>query len=191
MLYPIAKRLFDFISALILCSVASWLILLVGLAVAMTSKGPMLFWSERVGKNNKNFMMPKFRTMLTTTPNVATHLLGDANQYLTPIGSFLRSSSLDELPQLWCVLTGKMSFVGPRPALYNQDDLIELRTNLDVSSLIPGITGYAQINGRDDLSIDVKVEWDAEYLRQRGFFFDLKILMLTAVRVLQRSGVSH
>ena len=164
---------------------------LIALTVRLTSKGPALYWSDRVGKNNRIFRMPKFRSMRTDTPAVATHLLGDASNWLTPIGSFLRKSSLDELPQLWSILVGDMSFVGPRPALFNQHDLIALRTELGVHTLTPGLTGWAQVNGRDELPIPEKVKLDAEYAARRSFLFDVFILWLTFLKVIQRDGVSH
>jgi O-antigen biosynthesis protein WbqP len=164
---------------------------LTALAVRLTSPGPVLYWSVRVGRGNQLFKMPKFRSMRIDTPAVATHLLTNPEQWLTPIGSFLRKSSLDELPQLWSILKGDMSFVGPRPALFNQDDLIALRTEAGVHDLVPGLTGWAQINGRDELPIPEKVKLDAEYLRRRSFSFDLEVLWLTARRVLMRDGVSH
>ena len=163
----------------------------VALAVKVSSKGPILYWSVRVGKNNSHFKMPKFRTMRIDTPEVATHLLNDPSIYLTPIGSFLRKTSLDELPQLWSILTGDMSFVGPRPALHNQDDLIQLRTSEGVHTLVPGLTGWAQINGRDEIPIPDKVALDAEYLERRSLLLDAKIILLTAAKVLGRSDVSH
>jgi len=165
--------------------------LLVALLVKLTSLGPVLYWSDRVGMGNKIFKMPKFRTMRIDTPAVATHLLKEPDVYLTPIGHFLRKSSLDELPQLWSVLKGDMSFVGPRPALFNQEDLIALRTAKGVHRLIPGITGWAQINGRDDLPIPVKVEFDIHYLEHRSLMFDIKILFLTLFKVLRSEGVTH
>jgi len=161
--------------------------LLVAVAVRLTSRGPVLYWSERVGRNNVNFQMPKFRSMRAGTPSLATHLLAGAERHLTPIGSFIRKSSLDEMPQLWSILRGEMSFVGPRPALFNQYDLIEMRTQRGVQVLTPGLTGWAQVNGRDDLPIPVKVEYDAEYLSRRSMSFDLKILWLTAVNGLGRT----
>ncbi len=164
---------------------------LVALLVRLTSPGPVLYWSERVGKDNLIFRMPKFRTMRVDTPAVATHLLNDPDSYLTPIGPFLRKSSLDELPQLWSVLKGDMSFVGPRPALFNQNDLVALRTAKGVHQLIPGITGWAQINGRDDLPIPVKVALDVHYLKHRSIMLDTKILFLTLLKVLKREGVKH
>lgn len=159
--------------------------------VKMTSAGPVIYWSDRVGRNNRIFRMPKFRTMKTDTPSVATHLLQGAESYLTPIGSFLRKSSLDELPQLWSIFTGEMSFVGPRPALYNQNDLITLRTEKGVHLLRPGLTGWAQINGRDELPIPDKVKFDVEYLNKCSFFLDMKILCRTFGRVLRSDGVVH
>lgn len=166
-------------------------ILAVTLAVRLTSPGPALYWSDRVGRNNKIFKMPKFRSMRVDTPAVATHLLPNPDQWLTPIGSFLRKSSLDELPQLWSILKGDMSFVGPRPALFNQDDLIALRTKMGTHELVPGLTGWAQVNGRDELPIPVKVQFDVEYLQRRSLLFDLKILWMTASKVFARDGVSH
>lgn len=166
-------------------------ILFLALLVKITSKGPALYWSDRVGKNNVLFKMPKFRSMRTDTPVVATHLIDDPRKYLTPIGSFLRKSSLDELPQLWNILIGDMSFVGPRPALYNQADLIELRTINGVSVLTPGLTGWAQINGRDELPIPIKVEFDVEYLKNRSMRFDFYILWMTFLKVIKRDGVTH
>jgi len=185
------KRIFDLFFSLCLVFVLLVPIFVIAVLVRMTSKGPALYWSDRVGVNNMNFSMPKFRTMRIDTPVLATHLLEDPDSYLTPIGSFLRKSSLDELPQLWSVLTGKMSFVGPRPALYNQEDLIALRTEKGVHRLIPGITGWAQINGRDDLPIPVKVEYDVYYLKHRSLMFDMKILWMTWVKVIKREGVRH
>ena len=166
-------------------------IMIVALCVRLTSVGPIFYWSERVGRHNRLFRMPKFRSMRTDTPAVATHLLTNPDQYLTPIGSFLRRSSLDELPQIWSILRGEMSFVGPRPALFNQEDLITLRTQYGLHVLMPGLTGWAQINGRDELPIPEKVRLDMEYLQRRSIWFDLRILWLTAVKVLRRDGVSH
>lgn len=185
------KRLFDLAAALVAAVFLALPILIVALAVRLTSPGPVLYWSDRVGRYNRIFKMPKFRSMRIYTPAVATHLLQNPNQWLTPIGSFLRKSSLDELPQLWSILKGDMSFVGPRPALFNQDDLIALRTEKGVHELVPGLTGWAQVNGRDELPIPQKVELDAEYLRRRSFLFDLKILWMTALKVVSRDGVSH
>lgn len=185
------KRLFDLLLVLCAATVLLLPVVLVGLVVRLTSKGPALYWSDRVGRNNKIFRMPKFRSMRVGTPAVATHLLADPCAHLTPIGSFLRKSSLDELPQLWSILRGDMSFVGPRPALFNQYDLIALRTQRGVHELVPGLTGWAQVNGRDELPIPQKVELDAEYLRCKSFRFDLKILGLTAIKVIKRDSVSH
>ncbi len=165
--------------------------LLLAIAVRLTSKGPALNWSDRVGRNNVIFKMPKLRSMRVGTPAVATHLLADASSHLTPIGSFLRKSSLDELPQLWNILVGDMSFVGPRPALFNQQDLIALRTAQGVHALVPGLTGWAQVNGRDELPIPDKVKLDVVYLQRQSLWFDIRILWLTFVKVLRREGVSH
>ncbi|MCC7598324.1 sugar transferase [Janthinobacterium sp. FW305-129] len=185
------KRVFDLVLALI----ASLLLLipvgLVALMVRLTSAGPIVYWSDRVGRQNKIFKMPKFRTMRVDTPAVATHLLPDPKQFLTPVGSFLRKSSLDELPQLWSILKGDMSFVGPRPALFNQYDLIELRSRHGVDGILPGLTGWAQINGRDELPIVEKVKLDAEYLQRRSLALDLRILFLTFLKVVRRDGVTH
>ncbi len=166
-------------------------LLFITLLVKLTSKGPVFYWSDRIGKNNIIFMMPKFRTMKTETPAVATHLLGDPDHYLTPIGKFLRKSSLDELPQLFSILKGDMSFVGPRPALFNQEDLIALRTMKRIHFLTPGLTGWAQVNGRDDLPIPIKVDYDEYYLLHKSFLFDLKIIVLTFIKVLCSEGVTH
>ena len=166
-------------------------VLLIAAVVRLTSKGPAIYWSERIGKDNKVFRMPKFRTMQVDAPVVATHLITDADAYVTPIGKFLRRSSLDELPQLWSILTGDMSMVGPRPALFNQDDLIKLRTDAGVEKLVPGLTGWSQINGRDELPILEKVQLDVEYMQRQSFWFDLKIIFMTFVRVIHRQGVSH
>ncbi len=185
------KRLFDLIFALLAASVLALPFTLVALAVRLTSPGPVFYWSDRVGRHNRIFKMPKFRSMRIDTPAVATHLLQNPEQWLTPIGSFLRKSSLDELPQLWSIFKGDMSFVGPRPALFNQDDLIALRTTTGVHELVPGLTGWAQVNGRDELPIPQKVQLDAEYMQQRSLLFDLKILWITAMKVLVRDGVSH
>ena len=185
------KRFFDLILGLFAGFVLLLPVLLVAMAVRLTSKGPALYWSDRVGRNNVIFKMPKFRSMRVGTPAVATHLLADARSHLTPIGSFLRKSSLDELPQLWSILAGDMSFVGPRPALFNQQDLISLRTEQGVHTLVPGLTGWAQVNGRDELPVPQKVALDAEYLKRQGFWFDIKILLMTFLKVAQRHGVSH
>ena len=185
------KRLFDLILGLCAAVILMLPIAVVAVMVRVTSRGPALYWSDRVGKDNKIFRMPKFRSMLVGTPAVATHLLADPKAHLTPIGSFLRKSSLDELPQLWSILVGDMSFVGPRPALFNQDDLIALRTEFGVHQLVPGLTGWAQVNGRDELPIPQKVKLDEEYLHRRSLWFDIRILWLTFVKVLRRDGVSH
>ena len=185
------KRLFDLAAALVAAVFLALPVVFVALAVRLTSPGPVLYWSDRVGRHNRIFKMPKFRTLRTDTPALATHLLVNPEQWLTPIGSFLRKSSLDELPQLWSILKGDMSFVGPRPALFNQNDLITLRTEKGVQELLPGLTGWAQINGRDELPIPEKVQLDVEYLHKQSFIFDLKILFLTALKVLVRDGVSH
>lgn len=185
------KRAFDLLLALTAAMVLAVPVLLVAMAVRLTSAGPALYWSDRVGRHNKIFKMPKFRSMRVGTPAVATHLLADPKAHLTPIGSFLRKSSLDELPQLWSILVGDMSFVGPRPALFNQHDLIELRTQRGVHELVPGLTGWAQINGRDELPIPDKVKLDAEYLQRQSLGFDIRILWLTLVKVLRRDGVTH
>ena len=185
------KRLFDLLLAVLAALVLLVPVLLVGLAVRLTSKGPALYWSDRVGRNNVIFKMPKFRSMRVGTPAVATHLLADAASHLTPIGSFLRKSSLDELPQLWSILVGDMSFVGPRPALFNQQDLIALRTAQGVHTLVPGLTGWAQVNGRDELPIPDKVKLDVAYLQRQSLGFDIRILWLTFLKVLRQDGVTH
>ncbi|WP_064710005.1 sugar transferase [Rhizobium bangladeshense] len=185
------KRAVDFFLALVVSVILLVPILLVAVSVRLTSPGPILYWSKRIGRFNQIFLMPKFRSMRADTPTVATHLLENPDRFLTPIGSFLRKSSLDELPQLWCILAGKMSFVGPRPALYNQYDLIELRTARGVDKLLPGLTGWAQINGRDELPIPEKVKFDAEYLERRSIGFDMRILFLTAEKVIRRRGIKH
>ena len=185
------KRLFDLCLVLLAALILALPVIVVTLAVRLTSPGPALYWSDRVGRSNRIFRMPKFRSMRIGTPAVATHLLKNPGVYLTPIGSFLRKSSLDELPQLWSILVGDMSFVGPRPALFNQDDLIALRTELGVHEMTPGLTGWAQVNGRDELPIPEKVKLDAEYLRRQSLLFDIWILWLTFVKVLGRDGVSH
>ena len=185
------KRMFDLVLAIGVAVFLAVPVLIVALAVRLTSPGPALYWSDRVGRHNRIFKMPKFRSMRMDTPAVATHLLQNPGQWLTPIGSFLRKSSLDELPQLWSILKGDMSFVGPRPALFNQDDLIALRTEKGVHELVPGLTGWAQVNGRDELPIPQKVQLDAEYLQRQSFLLDLKILWMTALKVMARDGVSH
>jgi O-antigen biosynthesis protein WbqP len=185
------KRLIDL--AILLCTAPLLLpvMLLVTLLVRLTSTGPALYWSDRVGRNNVIFKMPKFRSMRVNTPAVATHLLNNPGHYLTPIGGFLRKSSLDELPQLLSILKGDMSFVGPRPALFNQQDLIALRTEAGVHQMVPGLTGWAQINGRDELPILQKVALDVEYKKRQSLLFDLSILAQTAFKVVRRDGVSH
>lgn len=185
------KRLFDLVLALCAAVILLVPVVMVAVAVRLTSRGPALYWSDRVGQGNKIFKMPKFRSMQVGTPAVATHLLADPKAYLTPIGSFLRKSSLDELPQLWSIWAGDMSFVGPRPALFNQDDLIALRTRHGVHELAPGLTGWAQVNGRDELHIHQKVNFDVEYMKHQSLWFDICILWLTFVKVLRRDGVSH
>ena len=185
------KRFFDLTLAVLVALILSIPICLIAILVRVTSLGPVLYWSDRVGRNNIIFKMPKFRSMRVGTPAVATHLLDNPGNYLTPIGSFLRKSSLDELPQLWSIFRGDMSFVGPRPALYNQHDLVELRTQCGVHVLVPGLTGWAQVNGRDELPIFKKVELDKEYLLRRSLMFDLKILFLTALKVIMRADVTH
>ncbi len=185
------KRLIDLCLALLAMLIFALPFLAVALAVRFTSAGSILYWSDRVGRDNKIFKMPKFRTMRVDTPAVATHLLPDPKQFLTPVGSFLRKSSLDELPQLWSIFKGDMSFVGPRPALFNQDDLIALRTQYGVDKLLPGLTGWAQINGRDELPIPEKVKLDVEYMQNQTLFFDVKIILLTVLKVLRRDGVQH
>lgn len=185
------KRIFDLVLGSLAAALLLVPVLLVAVAVRLTSKGPALYWSDRVGRDNAIFKMPKFRSMRVGTPAVATHLLADAASHLTPIGSFLRKSSLDELPQLLSILKGDMSFVGPRPALFNQQDLIELRTAQGVHTLVPGLTGWAQVNGRDELPIPDKVQLDGVYLQRQSLWFDVRILWLTFVKVLRRDGVSH
>lgn len=186
-----SKRLADVMLCIILLILFAVPMALIALAVKLTSKGPVLYWSNRVGRKNRIFYMPKFRSMQTNAPQVATHLLANPDSFLTPIGGFLRRSSLDELPQLFSVLNGDLSLVGPRPALFNQDDLIALRTESGVHNLVPGITGWAQVNGRDELPIPEKVRLDREYLRTRSFWLDIKILFLTILKVVRREGVSH
>jgi O-antigen biosynthesis protein WbqP len=185
------KRLFDVTMSLLALLVFCVPMLIVALFIKLTSRGPVLYWSDRVGKNNAIFKMPKFRTMLVDTPAVATHLMSDPDRFLTPIGKFLRKTSIDELPQLWSILIGDMSIVGPRPALFNQDDLIALRTEKGVHILTPGLSGPAQINGRDELPIPVKVEFDEYYLKNRSFLFDLKIIFQTILKAVKGDGVTH
>jgi O-antigen biosynthesis protein WbqP len=185
------KQIFDLILGVIVFVLLATPMLLIVIIIRLTSKGSALYWSDRIGRKNEIFKMPKFRSMLIDTPTVATHLLDNSDSYLSPIGGFLRRSSLDELPQLFSVLKGDMSFVGPRPALFNQDDLITLRTKKGVDKLLPGITGWAQVNGRDELSIPDKVALDVEYLNRQSFWFDIKILWMTLLKVMNRDGVSH
>ena len=185
------KRVFDLVLAVMASLILVLPICLVAVLVKITSKGSVLYWSDRVGKNNNIFKMPKFRSMNVDTPAVATHLLKDPKSVLTPIGDFLRKSSLDELPQLWSIFKGDMSFVGPRPALFNQDDLIALRSEKGVHHLVPGLTGWAQINGRDELPIPQKVDLDVEYLQRQSLWFDIKIIWLTFLKVVKKDGVSH
>lgn len=188
---PLTKRFLDLALGMVASILLLIPILILTALVFATSPGPVLYWSDRVGRGNKIFRMPKFRSMRIDTPAVATHLLQEPARWLTPIGSFLRKTSLDELPQLWSILRGDMSFVGPRPALFNQDDLISLRTEHGVHELVPGLTGWAQVNGRDEIPIPQKVALDTEYLHRQSFLFDLNILWLTAVKVLARDGVAH
>ena len=185
------KRAVDFVLALIASVIFLPLLIVLAIVVKLTSKGPVLYWSNRVGRNNQIFSMPKLRTMRIDTPVVATHLLSNPDQYLTPVGGFLRRTSLDELPQLWCILTGDMSVVGPRPALFNKQNLIELRTEHGVHTIRPGLTGWAQINGRDELPIPEKVRLDADYLRMQSLVFDTKVMFLTFVKVARREGITH
>lgn len=185
------KRVFDLLLGVLALSALVLPASILALLVRLTSPGPVLYWSDRIGRHNRRFRMPKFRSMRTGTPVLATHLLSDPDAHLTPIGSFLRRSSLDELPQLWSILVGDMSFVGPRPALFNQDDLISMRTKFGVHELVPGLTGWAQINGRDELPIPEKVKLDVEYLQRRSLTFDLRIIWMTFLKVLRREGVSH
>ena len=185
------KKTFDLALALLALPLVLPISGLLAVLVILTSPGPVLYWSERVGRHNRIFKMPKFRSMRIDTPAVATHLLDNPEQWLTPIGSFLRRSSLDELPQLWSIFKGDMSFVGPRPALFNQDDLMALRTEKGVHTLVPGLTGWAQVNGRDEIPIPQKVELDVEYLKKQSIFFDVKILWMTALKVVTKDGVTH
>jgi len=185
------KRAFDVLLVFVATLILALPIIVVAWLVKLTSRGPAIYWSERVGRYNRNFMMPKFRSMRVGTPALATHLMTNPEAHLTPIGSFIRRTSLDELPQIWSIWRGDMSFVGPRPALFNQQDLIEARTAAGVDQLTPGLTGWAQVNGRDELPIPEKVKLDAEYLCRRSFLFDLRILWMTAVNVVGGKGVSH
>ena len=185
------KRLFDIALALPLSLLALPLLIALGILVRFTSRGPAFYWSLRVGRDNRIFRMPKLRTMRDGAPELATHLFAGAQRYLTPLGDFLRRTSLDELPQLFSILAGDLSFVGPRPALFNQDDLVNLRTGLGIHKLAPGLTGWAQVNGRDRLTIEEKVRFDAEYLQKQSFWFDLRIMAMTIGKVLVREGISH
>jgi O-antigen biosynthesis protein WbqP len=185
------KRFFDFIFVILAAGILVVPFFIVFFAVKLTSTGSAFYWSDRVGRDNKLFKMPKFRTMRINTPTLATHLLQNPEQYLTPIGSFLRKSSLDELPQLWSIIKGDMSFVGPRPALFNQDDLIVMRDKYGIDKLLPGLTGWAQVNGRDELSIPDKVKFDIEYMNNQSLWFDIKIIFLTGLKVLKKDGIKH
>lgn len=185
------KRTIDIVLAVTASLLLVFIMVIVAILVKLTSRGPILYWSDRVGRYNKIFKMPKFRTMRDDTPAVATHLLVNPQQFLTPVGSFLRKSSLDELPQLWSIIKGDMSFVGPRPALYNQNDLVALRTQAGVDKLLPGLTGWAQINGRDELPIPDKVKLDVDYLINQSFWLDIKIIFMTFIKVLHRDGIQH
>lgn len=188
------KRLLDLSAAILVFILLIPFILITAILVKTTSRGPALYWSNRVGKNNKIFSMPKFRSMVVYTPQIATHLMNqqtDPNAFLTPVGSFIRKTSLDELPQLWSVLKGDMSVVGPRPALFNQDDLIALRTEKNVHTLKPGITGWAQVNGRDEIPIPQKVALDEYYLKHRSIWLDIKIICMTVIKVIRRDNITH
>ncbi len=186
-----AKRIFDLVIAIFLGIVLLIPMLIIAFLIILTTHEKPLYWSNRVGQHNKIFKMCKFRTMISDTPPVATHLLDNADKYLTPLGSFLRKTSLDELPQIFNVIMGNMSLVGPRPALFNQDDLVDLRTKKNVQSLLPGVTGWAQVNGRDELPIPVKVGYDEYYLKNKSFFMDVKIIIMTLYKVINREGVKH
>ena len=188
---PFYKRVFDIALSLLFMLLLLPLVIILALVIKVTSKGPILYWSSRIGKDNRLFQMPKFRSMRLETPQVATHLLLDPLAYLTPVGSFLRQTSLDELPQLYSILAGDLSFVGPRPALFNQDDLVALRTERGIHVLVPGLTGWAQVNGRDELPISVKVQFDSEYLQRRSFKFDIRIIGMTVVQVVRGEGIQH
>lgn len=189
--YMMLKRLFDIALSVVLLAIFAVPMVLIGVSIRLTSSGPALYWSRRVGRDNSVFNMPKFRTMRVDTPVLATHLMESPETYLTPIGSVLRRTSLDELPQLWSILAGDMSFVGPRPALFNQDDLIALRARAGIDRLVPGLTGWAQVNGRDELPVDEKVRFDSEYLQGRSLCLDLRIIFITLVKVFRRHGISH
>ncbi|MFP5206560.1 MAG: sugar transferase [Acidobacteriota bacterium] len=188
---PWLKRAFDVALSAILLLLLTPLIIILALAIKLTSRGPVLHCSKRVGRSNKLFLMHKFRSMRINTPQLPTHLMSTPEAYLTPIGNLLRHTSLDELPQLWDILMGDMSFVGPRPALFNQDDLIALRTEQGIDALVPGLTGWAQVNGRDELPIPVKVQYDLEYMQRQSFMFDLRIIAMTVLRVLRGDGIQH
>lgn len=187
----LTKRALDLILALTLSLLLIVPMILIGLLIQLNSKGPAIYWSKRIGKNNQHFLMPKFRSMKIGAPTVPTHLLTNPNDFITTIGRFLRRTSLDELPQLWSILKGDMSFVGPRPALFNQDDLMQLRTVIGIHALTPGLTGWAQVNGRDEISLEDKIRLDREYLEKQSIVFDMYILWLTFVKVLSKDGVSH
>lgn len=185
------RRIFDLFAAVLLLACLSLILFVLAIIIKLTSRGPALYWSNRVGKNNKVFRMCKFRTMRVSAPAVATHLFKDSDKYLTLVGYFLRKFSLDELPQLFNIISGDMTFVGPRPALFNQNDLIELRTSRNIHRLVPGITGWAQVNGRDEISIPTKVDFDEYYLKNKNFLLDVKILFITMLKVINREGVKH
>ena len=185
------KRIFDILLAINLITIGILPLVAIGLVIKCSSKGPIIHWSKRNGRDNKIFFMPKFRTMSINAPDVATHLLSDSDKYIGKVGNILRKTSIDELPQLVSILYGKMSFVGPRPALHNQYDLIELRNKYNIDKLMPGITGLAQINGRDELDIPNKVRYDLEYMQKQSFFFDIKILLFTVLRIFKRTNITH
>ena len=185
------KRICDVLLSLLLLCFLSIPMILIALIVKLTSQGPALYWSDRVGINNTIFRMPKYRTMIIDTPEMATHLMKDPDRYLTCVGSFIRKFSLDELPQLWSILKGNMSFIGPRPALYNQDDLVELRSKRGIHRLVPGVTGWAQVNGRDDIPIPLKVEYDEYYMNNKSIILDFKIVWMTVVNVIRKRGIKH
>jgi len=191
MSYLLMKRIFDVILSVCFLFLLSVPLMIISILIKITSRGPVIYWSERIGIDNKIFKMPKFRTMRVNTPAVATHLLTNPQAYVTPVGAFLRKFSLDELLQLFSIIAGDMSFVGPRPALFNQDDLVALRTEKGIHAITPGLTGWAQVNGRDDLPIPVKVAFDAYYLAHRSFRFDIKIMLITALQVIRKEGIRH
>jgi O-antigen biosynthesis protein WbqP len=188
---PFYKRVFDVAFSMLFMLLLLPLVIILALIIKATSRGPILYWSSRIGRDNRLFQMPKFRSMRVETPQVATHLLSDPSAYLTPVGSILRQTSLDELPQLYSILAGDLSFVGPRPALFNQYDLVALRTERGIHVLVPGLTGWAQVNGRDELPIPVKVQFDYEYLQRRSFIYDIKIIGMTVVQVVRGEGIQH